>query len=162
MNSQIKPLPLLAGAIALSLSFASTFPALAQSTQPSTPTEQNRMLRHRNWLNLTPDQQTRMERIRQNTRSQIDAILTAEQKAQLQRERENRESRAGERRGMRGRGFDSLNLTAEQRSRIEAVKRSSRTQMDALLTPEQRQQMQQHRQQHQQRRQTSPQATQSR
>lgn len=53
---------------------------------------------------------------------------------------------------MLGRGFNSLNLTAEQRDRIEAVKRSSREQMDAILTPEQRQQLQQHKQQHQQRR----------
>lgn len=163
MNSQIKSLPLLAGAIALSLSFASTLPAFAQSTEPPAPTEQNRMLRHRNWLNLTPDQQTRMEQIRQNKRAQIDAILTAEQKVQLQRERENRGTpRAGERRGMLGRGFDSLNLTAEQRSRIEAVMRSSKEQMDAILTSEQRQQMQQHKQQHQQRRQASSQATQTR
>lgn len=157
MNSQIKPLPLLAGAIALSLSLTSTLPAFSQSTEPSAPTEQNRMLRHKNWLNLTPDQQARMEQIRRQERSQIDAILTAEQKAQLQRDRENTGTPgAGERRGMRRPPFASLNLTAEQRSRIEAVMRSSREQMDAILTPEQRQQMQQHQQQHQQRRQASP------
>jgi len=157
MNSQIKPLPLLAGAIALSLSLASTLPAFSQPTGPSAPTEQNRMLRHRNWLNLTPDQQARMERIRQNARSQIDTILTTEQKELLQRDRENRENpRAGERRGMPRPPFASLDLTAEQRSRIEAVMRSSKEQIDALLTPEQRQQMQQHKQQHQQRRQASP------
>ena len=152
MNFQIKPLPLLAGAIALSLSFGSTLPAFSQSTG-ATPTEQNRMLQHKNRLNLTPDQQARMKQIRQNTRSQLDGILTAEQRAQLQRDRQNKGTpRAGESRGMPRSPFTSLNLTAEQRSRIEAVMRSSKQQMDAILTPEQRQQMQQ---QHQQRRQAS-------
>jgi Spy/CpxP family protein refolding chaperone len=161
MNSKIKPLPLLAGAIALSLSIASALPAFSQSTNPTAPTQRNQM-RRPNFLNLTAQQQAQMEQIRQNKRSQIDAILTAEQKAQLQRARENRgNSRAGERRGM-PHPLASLNLTAEQRSRIEAVMRSSREQMDAILTPEQRQQMQQHKQQHQQRRQASPQATRNR
>jgi Spy/CpxP family protein refolding chaperone len=163
MNSKIKLFPLLAGAIALSVSLAPILPALAQSPESSTPTEQNRMPRHRNWLNLTPDQQAQMEQIRQNTRSQIDAILTAEQRAQLQRERENRGTpQAGEHRGMRHLPFDSLNLTDEQRSQIETVMRSSREQMDAILTPEQRQQLQQHRQDYQQRHQADPQANPSR
>jgi hypothetical protein len=38
-------------------------------------------MRRPNFLNLTPEQQARMEQIRQNQRSQIDALLTAEQNA---------------------------------------------------------------------------------
>ncbi len=168
MNSQLKPLSLLAGAIALSLSFASALPAFSQSTEkPPAPTEQpndqNRMPHHRNWLNLTSDQQAQMEQIHQNTRSQIDNILTAEQKAQLEAARANRGTARPEgHRGMPGQRFDSLNLTADQRSQIESVRSAAKEQMDAILTPEQRQQMEQHRQEHQERRQARPQGTQSR
>jgi periplasmic protein CpxP/Spy len=167
MMSKIKPLSLLAGAIALSLSFASALPAFSQSTgkppaPPEQPTEQNRMPRHRNFLNLTADQQAQMEQIHQDTRSQIDNILTAEQKAQLEAARENGGApRRGENRGMPGRGFDSLNLTDEQRSQIESVRSAAKEKMDAILTPEQRQQMEQHRQEHQDRHQARPQDTQS-
>jgi Spy/CpxP family protein refolding chaperone len=158
MNSRI--LTLLTGAIALSIS--STLPAFAQSTTPTAPSPGHRM-GHMKFLNLTAEQQAKIEQIRQNTRSQIDNILTAEQKAQLQRERENQgtpPALGGQ--GKRGGGFfASLNLTAEQRSQIEAVKRSAKEQIDAILTPEQRQQLQQRMQQRQQRRQGNPPATQN-
>lgn len=128
-----------------------------------------------NFLNLTSEQQARMEQIRQNERSQIEAILTAEQKAQLQTQRgtrkaptgENRRTPpTGENRGVPPAPFASLNLTTEQRSQIEAVRRSSREQMEAVLTPEQRQKVQEMQQQFQQRmqerRQSNPQAPQTR
>jgi periplasmic protein CpxP/Spy len=167
MKFQVKPLSLLAGAIALSLSFASALPAFSQSTEKppaptEQPTEQNRMPRHRNFLNLTADQQAQMEQIHQDTRSQIDNILTAEQKTQLEAARENRgTSRRGGHGGMRGQMFDSLNLTDEQRSQIESVRSAAKEKMDAILTPEQRQQMEQHRQEHQERQQARPQDNQS-
>jgi Spy/CpxP family protein refolding chaperone len=41
--------------------------------------------------------------------------------------------------------FESLNLTADQRSQLDELRRNTREQIDAILTPEQRQQMQQHR-----------------
>jgi len=163
----IKPLSLLAGAIALSVSFTA-LPAFSQSAPkpPSPtdqPTEQNRMPRHRNFLNLTSDQQAQMQEIHENERSQIDNILTVEQKTQLETARENQGARRrGENRGMPGRRFDSLNLTEEQRSQIESVRSAAREQMDAILTPEQRQQMEQNRQQRQERRQARPPAAQSR
>lgn len=166
MKFQIKPLSLLAGAIALSLSFATALPAFSQATgrppapdeQPTDqPTRQNRMPRHRNLLNLTSDQRAQMQEIHQNERSQIENILTAEQKAQLETVRENRgTARRGENRGMPGRRFESLNLTSEQRSQIESVRSTARDQMDAILTPEQRQQMEEYKQQRQERRQTNP------
>lgn len=179
MSSKIKFLSVAASAIALSLSVASALPAFSQSTNPTTPPQRDRMHRP-NFLNLTPEQQARMEQIRQNERSQIDAILTADQKAQLQRDRQNRKPPTGEnpgaprsgenpgtprpkgRRGMPHQPFASLNLTAEQRTRIEAVMRSSREEMDKVLTPEQRQQLQQHMQQHQQRTQQGQQRRQAR
>lgn len=172
MKSQIKSMLLLVGAI-VSLSLSSTLPAFSQSTaKPSAPTdqptdqptEQNRMSHHRNFLNLTSEQQTQMQQIHENERSQIENILTAEQKAQLETARENQGTpRRGENRGMPGQRFASLNLTDEQRSQIESIRSTAREQMDAMLTSEQRQQMEQHRQQHQERRQANPpQNTQSR
>jgi periplasmic protein CpxP/Spy len=187
MNFQVKVFSLLAGAIALSVPLVSTLPAFAQSTNPPAPTQQEHMRRH-NFLNLTSEQQSQIEQIRQDTRSQIDAILTEEQRAQLQSERDSRGPRpggdqgmphpggdqgmprpdAGQRpgsggdQGMRHSPFASLNLTAEQQSQIEAVMRSSRERMDAVLTSEQRQQLQQHLQQRQQNRPTNPPAAQPR
>ena len=147
-----KVLPLLTGAIALSLSVASAVPAFSQSTPPTTPTQHQR---HKNFLNLTPDQQTRIKQVRQDERTAIDNILTADQKAQLKAEHQNHEARQANRgtpkTGEQRRSpFASLNLTADQRTRIEAAQRTARAQMDTILTPEQRQQMQQHMKQHQQ------------
>lgn len=156
MNSKSKSLLILAGAVALSVSLASTMPAFSQSNNPATSPQRNRM-RPPNFLNLTSEQQAQMEQIYQNERSQIDTILTADQKAQLQREWANRKPSTGENHRTPPTGerqeppsspFASLNLTAEQRSQIEAVKESSKEQMDAVLTPEQRQQLQQFQQQH--------------
>jgi len=140
--SNIKLLPLLAGAVSLSLSAATITPAFAQSTTPTPSTEQPQWHRQ-NKLNLTAEQQQKMQQIRQASRQQIDAILTADQKAQLQA--------AKPQQGKYRRGFASLNLTPDQKSKIQAVMQSSKQQMDAILTPEQRQQLQQFEQKHQQR-----------
>ncbi|MBW4622126.1 MAG: hypothetical protein KME17_22580 [Cyanosarcina radialis HA8281-LM2] len=155
MNSKV--LPLLATAIALSI--GSSLPAFAQSTAPTAPSPSYRKGRL-DFLNLTPDQQTRIQQIRQNTRTQIENILTAEQKAQLQRERENRGNSPAEGgRKKRGWGFESLNLTAQQRAQIDAVKQSSKAQIEAVLTPQQRLQLEQRKQQRQQRQQGNPSGT---
>lgn len=160
MNFQTKLLPLLASAIALSLPVGVALPAFSQSANPAPPTERHHSMRHLNFLNLTSDQQTQMDQIREDTRSQIEAILTPDQRAQLQRERDNRDApRPNADRGMH-RLFDTLNLTDDQRSQIETVIRSSKARMDAILTPEQRQQLQQHRQQHEQRHPGNPQTPQ--
>lgn len=175
MNSRTKPFSLLAGSLIVLLSLASTLPALAQSPNSTTPPQRREKMGKPNFLNFTPEQQAQMEQIRQQERAAIDNILTAEQKAQLQSDRQNRQPRQrgqnlgtpgnGQPRGQRppmgnpgqpGGPFASLNLTADQRSQIETVMQSSRQKMDALLTAEQRQQLQQHMQQHQQRRQANP------
>lgn len=87
-------------------------------------------------LNLTAEQRTKMQTIRESTRQQIEGILTAEQKAQLQAAKQNRQGR-----GDRGNKFDSLNLTDAQKQQIEQIRNSAKTQMDAILTPEQRQKL---------------------
>jgi periplasmic protein CpxP/Spy len=156
---------LLASAIALPLSLAMTLPALAQTASSPTPSAQSdRMPRHARLLNLTSEQQAQLDEIRQDQQSQIEDILTTEQKAQLETLRESHQrsrqsGQPGERpEGRRGggRALEALNLTADQRTQIEAVRNNSRDRMDAILTPEQRQQLEQHRQEHEQHRQANP------
>lgn len=182
MLSGKKLLPLMAGAVSIALSIGSMIPVGAQTTTPTAPnapTERPQRPKP-NFLNLTSEQQAQMKQIMESSRAQIDAILTAEQKAQLQAAKANRpnfrpdgngtrpnltaEQKAQMRanRGDRGPGgFGGLNLTAEQKAQIDAVMQSSKAQMDAVLTPEQRQQKQQFEQQHQQRRQSRSQRTQT-
>ena len=132
--SNIKLLPLLVGTVSLALSAAIIPAAFAQSNTPTAPKERHQQ----NWLNLTPEQQEQMQRIKQSQREQMDNILTAEQKARLETARANRENPR--------QVFESLNLTDEQKAQMEEVRRASKEQMDAILTAEQRQQLQQHRQ----------------
>lgn len=138
--SNIKLLPLLASAVTLSLSVATISPAFAQSTTPDQPIERDRMHGRNklNKLNLTPEQQEQMQRIKQSQREQINNILTPEQKARLEAARENRENRR--------QVFESLNLTEEQQAQIQEVRRASKQQMESILTPEQVQQLRQYRQ----------------
>lgn len=131
--SHLKLLPLLAGTVSLALSAAMMPVAFAQTNAPAAPPS-----RQQNWLNLTPEQQTKMQQIRQAEREQINSILTTEQRGILENARQNRQNPR--------QVFESLNLTDEQKTRLEQVRRRSREQMDAILTPEQRQQMQQRRQ----------------
>lgn len=108
-------------------------------------------------LNLTPDQQAQMRQIRESTRTQIENILTPEQRNQWNAAMEQMRASRGQR-GQRGQGaqgaqgaqlgqmFSSLNLTPEQKAQIQRISQESKQKMEAILTPEQRQQMQQMRQ----------------
>ncbi|NJM99759.1 MAG: hypothetical protein HC800_23800 [Phormidesmis sp. RL_2_1] len=83
-------------------------------------------------LNLTAEQSAQIEAIRANTRSQMGALLTDEQRATL----DNSES---PRQAMR-----SLDLSDEQREQMRAIHAASREQIAAVLTEEQRQQLSAH------------------
>lgn len=85
-------------------------------------------------LELTQQQRTQMEQIHRNTRSQMEAILTPEQKQQFQAALEQR-------RGMRG-AIAAMNLSPEQQTQLRNIMQSARTQKDAILTSEQKQQLQ--------------------
>jgi Spy/CpxP family protein refolding chaperone len=87
-------------------------------------------------LDLTADQKAKIKAIRQADRSKFQAILTPAQQAQLQQERGSRVDG-----GYMG-GLDRLNLTADQKAKLEQLKADSRTQIQAVLTPEQRQKAQ--------------------
>lgn len=144
----VKRFLLLPGALAIALSYAAPMlPAVAQT--PTAPAGQH----HKRGvnLNLTADQKAQLKQIRESTRSQIDAVLTPEQKAQLASAKQQRQQ--GQQ-GQKPRGmWASLNLTADQKAQIQAIRQDSKQKMDAVLTPEQRQQLEQARQQRQQNRQ---------
>jgi Spy/CpxP family protein refolding chaperone len=140
---QLKLMPLLASAIALAL----TTTPLAVKAQPALsqlPT-QTQETPGRQRLQLTQEQKAKMAEIRNNTRSQIEAILTPQQREQLKA--------AMQEPGQKQRqSFAALNLTPEQKTQMRQIRQSAKSQFEAVLTPEQRQQMQQNRQfRHQQR-----------
>ncbi len=145
-----KTLSLLMHAVAFSLAIASAVPVFAQSTTSTTPTQPSH--HYQNRLNLTADQQAKIKQIRQTERTAIDTILTTDQKAQLKaaHQAHSGQSTNKTQAGMHRDPFAALNLTADQRSRIETAHRTARKQINALLTPQQKQQEQQLWQQRQQ------------
>jgi periplasmic protein CpxP/Spy len=130
----------LAGLLAFGLSYLPMLPSVAQSVSKSG----ERAERLANKLNLTEDQKAQMKQIKESTRTRIEAILTAEQKAQLQTAKQQ---------GQRKReAFKSINLTEAQKEQIRGIRQETQQQMEAVLTPEQRQTLAQMRQERQQRR----------
>jgi periplasmic protein CpxP/Spy len=122
-------------------------------------------------LALTDEQRTQLEAIREDAHTQVEAILTDEQRQQARAAREQFESRRAEfasltpeqrqarfqemraQRGSGGHGghggpLAELNLTDEQREQIHSIMENARTQGEAVLTSEQRQQLQQWRDSH--------------
>jgi len=94
-------------------------------------------------LNLTLEQWQRIQQIRQNARAQLQAVLTPEQRQQLSQLRtQNREQRHAI--------MKNLNLTEAQKAQIQQIRAHMRQQIQAILTPEQRQQMEARRRQWQQ------------
>ncbi|MGB7441651.1 MAG: hypothetical protein WA919_11320 [Coleofasciculaceae cyanobacterium] len=118
---KIKLFPLLASLAAISISAA---PMLANA-EPGSGKFSN--------LNLSTAQQEQLDQIRENTDSQIEAILSPEQQQQFQNMREQREQ-------MR-QAKKALNLTEEQREQMREIRRSAREQMQQVFTEEQRQQL---------------------
>ena len=82
-------------------------------------------------LDLTDDQRSQIRALKEGSREQISAILTDEQRQQLAESH-------GRRGGGRGEYLESLNLTEAQTAQIEAIRNDERSQMEALLTAEQR------------------------
>ncbi len=146
-SMKFKPLPLLAGAIALTVT---AIPLAAQAqmrsfsplqmAQMSTKEGGQKGARGMQRLNLTDTQKAQMQAIKTNTRSQIEGILTAEQRATLQAAKNAPQGQRGQR------GWANLNLTEQQRTQMRQIQQASQQQMQAVLTPEQRQQMEEMRQ----------------
>jgi Spy/CpxP family protein refolding chaperone len=134
---QFKFIPVLASAIALSIATA-PLAAKAEPTAPAPQTiaqAQERGARRFEQLGLTQEQRDKMAEIRRNTRTQVEAVFTPEQREQLAAIRESRQKRRE--------ALASLNLTPEQKTRLQQIRQSAKSQFDAVLTPEQREKLQQ-------------------
>jgi periplasmic protein CpxP/Spy len=99
--------------------------------------------------NLTADQKAKLKAIRQSNMTQLNAILTSEQQAQLRQGGDKKPDgeHFGGPSGHMAR-FDKLNLTAEQKTKLEQLRANTRTQIDVVFTPEQRQQAKLRQEQH--------------
>lgn len=97
-------------------------------------------------LNLTPEQRQRIAQIRANARQQMQQVLTPEQR-RLWQQAQNQPP--GERRKF----MKALNLTEAQKEQMRLIRANTRRQIEAVLTPEQRQQLEARRQQWRQQRQ---------
>jgi periplasmic protein CpxP/Spy len=110
-------------------------------------------------LNLTATQKAQMKVIQDRTRTQIEAVLTPAQKAQAAAAKKARAEGGARKTGVRKEGawkegdrkgggmYKSLNLTDAQKAQIKTIMAASRKEIEALLTPEQKAQMQQKMQQ---------------
>ena len=137
---QLKLIPLLAGAIALSVTTSLPLTAQMQpSQQQLAPVRDSKY----KGIQLTEQQKAQMQAIREQTRSQIQAVLTLEQRQQFQAAMGSGQKRRS--------AFADMNLSEQQKTQIREIMQSAKTQAEAVLTPAQRQQLQTIREQKQQR-----------
>lgn len=134
----LKFLSLLAGFSVLTTTIA----PLAVNAEPTTPMRQQMSGQvegkpGKAALNLTESQKAQMRQVRQETRAQMEAVLTPEQRQQLQTARNSRDRWAP---------LADLNLSEQQKDQIREIRQSAKSRMEAILTPQQREQMQQLRQ----------------
>jgi Spy/CpxP family protein refolding chaperone len=105
-------------------------------------------------LKLTKDQISQMRQIHQQTRQAIENVLDSKQREQYKAAMENRknEMRSAsvgtpnnslQQRGGQPNILAELNLTPEQKTRIQEIMRASRNRLNAVLTEEQKRQIQQ-------------------
>ncbi|MCS7030957.1 MAG: hypothetical protein NZL92_05445 [Gloeomargarita sp. SKYG116] len=90
-------------------------------------------------LNLTPEQLQRIQQIRANARVQMQQVLTPEQRQLLSQAQ-------GQSPAERRRIIRALNLTEAQKEQMRLIRANTRQQIEAVLTPEQRQQLELRRQ----------------
>ncbi|WP_375506185.1 Spy/CpxP family protein refolding chaperone [uncultured Nostoc sp.] len=147
---KLKVLSLVAGAIALTLT-ATSFAVNAQTASPSpvllaqTPQKERGPWKE---LGLTDAQKTQIQAIKRDSRTKLEAVFTPEQKAKLEAAKQARQAQRqagqGQRRGKGG--YADLNLTEAQKTQIRQIRESEKQQIQAVLTPEQRQKIEQFRQ----------------
>ncbi|MBD2516786.1 P pilus assembly/Cpx signaling pathway, periplasmic inhibitor/zinc-resistance associated protein [Nostoc sp. FACHB-973] len=161
---KLKTLSLIAGAIALSLT-ATSFAVVAQTASPSplllaqTPQKPKGPWAE---LGLSDAQKSQIQTIRRDSRAKYEAVFTPEQKAKLEaakkaRQAQRQAGQEGQRQPGQRRGgwknFADLNLTEAQKTQMRQIRESEKQQIQAVLTPEQRQKLEQFQQNMKQRRQ---------
>ncbi|WP_017317203.1 hypothetical protein [Mastigocladopsis repens] len=106
-------------------------------------------------INLSDDQKERLEEINKETREKIDDVLTSEQRQELEEKTAAmRNRRGGTQGGFGGPGaptqagggndpFAQLNLSDDQKEKIQEIVQSSQEEVKSVLTDEQREQIEQ-------------------
>lgn len=149
VTMKTKLMPLLAGLITIS-AVATPLLVKAQDEAPIRPPQATQQHRQgqRSQLNLSDAQKQQLRQIEQDTRTQMQAVLTSEQQEKLKTLiQQNRQGNRQKHQDV----WSQLNLSDAQKTKIQEIRQAQKTQMDAVFTPEQKQQMQQMRQQWQQR-----------
>ncbi|MEE3715669.1 Spy/CpxP family protein refolding chaperone [Tumidithrix elongata RA019] len=123
---------------------AVAIPSIVAAQSSSTPSSQTTTQQHHRgggWkqLNLTDAQKQQLKTLHENTKQQVQAVLTDDQRAKLAAA-----IQSGDRKG----AWKSLNLTTEQKQKIRDIRKSSKEQGLAILTPEQKAQLAQMRAEH--------------
>lgn len=131
-NQLLKLLPLLAIAIAAPAFAANNY--LSHNAAPG-QIASSEMGNRRNYSNLTPAQQAKMAELQAATRSQIEAVLTPEQRQKFSQIQAQRQTTRPGRKGM------MMNLTTDQKARLKAIRESNQSQFKAILTPAQQAQL---------------------
>lgn len=130
------------------LFFISNLATPSQAIPTFTSSEQSLILAQKkeSKLNLTAEQQTQMRQIWDSSRTQIENVLTEEQRNLWKTAKDQGQNRR--------QIWSSLNLTSDQQAQIQRIREESKQKMKALLTPEQQQQLEQMQQNRQNRRQS--------
>ncbi|MDJ0796363.1 MAG: Spy/CpxP family protein refolding chaperone [Calothrix sp. MO_167.B12] len=124
-------IPFIAGTIALSLVII-PFTVNAETNSPSPQiVAQVPQITFLESLELTAAQKAQFAEIRQNTRAEIQNILTPQQQEKFQTITANMDRRIE--------AFRALNLSESQKSQVWNILQSKKSQIQAILTPEQRQ-----------------------
>ncbi|RAM50342.1 MAG: P pilus assembly/Cpx signaling pathway, periplasmic inhibitor/zinc-resistance associated protein [Hapalosiphonaceae cyanobacterium JJU2] len=135
---KLQKLLLIVGAVALSLN---TVPFAVQAQTTSSPFVVAQVPQGKGPLQnlgLTETQKAQIAEIRQNTKAKMDAILTPQQREQLANAKKDRQANRQDRRNLKA----SLNLTEDQKAQMRQIMESQKSQINAVLTPEQRQRLQ--------------------
>jgi Spy/CpxP family protein refolding chaperone len=146
---KIKLIPMLAGAIVLG-AIATPFALNAQAKPSAQPLLAQAQQHQGKWsqLNLTEQQQQQMRQLREETRTQMQSILTPEQQQKLQAAMQN-----GQGRNNQAWREVMASLTDEQKAKKRELMQQQKSRFEGILTAQQKQQMEQMRQECQQKRQ---------
>jgi Spy/CpxP family protein refolding chaperone len=129
---KLKLVPMFTGVIAAGAIAATPLVAFAQTQQPQPTQSQPAQTR----IELTPDQKTQFEAIQTKAITEIEKILTPAQKTQYSTARE----------GGQGviQGLGAIeNISDTQKNQIMAILQTANSEIENMLTPEQKQQIQQ-------------------
>ncbi len=112
-----------------------TATTIAVQAQPSHPQAQEKIQELISKLNLTQEQQAQFQEIRSETKSQLENILSGEQKEAFQTAIAQGQTPLE--------ALAAINLSSDQKTQMQTIRQSSQQQISNILTEEQRQQLRQ-------------------